>query len=264
MNLSYSPAIAAGTLPKTTVVQLHQEVLTAKYPISQFFHSIQGEGARVGAPMTFCRTAGCNVGVYENPNRMDEGELKILRTTNPTHSICTSAMGRQFLCDTDYHRIDIRGVNEILNEVTEDRICITGGEPLMYNLDPLVFEAARRGFEVQIETSGTLPITEVVGKLAWITCSPKRGYLESNAAFIHEYKFVLEDADCIEAEATLAKIRAIVEGRPLHMTSPLVYLQPVNLVDKVDLVVLGGVMTLLRRAPQYRLSVQLHKILGVE
>jgi 7-carboxy-7-deazaguanine synthase len=236
---------------------------TTTYPISQSFHSVQGEGALVGTPMLFTRTAGCCVGVYSDPARMEDASLRTLRVLHPRHSVCTSALGQSFLCDTDYHSIGTKSIPEILKDMYETHLCITGGEPFMYSLLPLVVAVREEGFDVQIETSGAVPIPPEVGHLAWITCSPKAGYLPENARWINEFKFVLSAAEARSCVETFHNIERILSsGDPVVPAE--VFLQPINAVETVDKENLTAVLAMLAKYPRYRLSVQLHKLLGLE
>src|SRR6185369_9387497 len=115
------------------------------FPIAQLFTAPQGEGMHVGVLMKFIRLAGCNVGRYS------EGaseELSALRVLNPRHSICTSALGDSFLCDTDYHVIDKMTAEEAIGDTDVTAICITGGEPFMHDLSPFIKAAKDKGLAV--------------------------------------------------------------------------------------------------------------------
>lgn len=168
------------------------------YPVSEVFWSIQGEGCYTGAVMKFIRLAGCNVGEYRTPE-LDKDSPRIARpetliASYPGMSVCTNVFGQTFLCDTDY-RIGAgtaTSVGQLANAVGKGhRVCITGGEPFLYDLQPLVSRLLQQGADVHIETNGTLKIPANVGDRCWITCSPKKGFCDGNRMFVNEWKHVL-------------------------------------------------------------------------
>lgn len=234
----------------------------ARLPLSQDFHSVQGEGSFVGAQMHFIRVAGCNVGVFPSIHQRlaspDKG-LMVLQQANPSHSICTSALGQKFLCDTEYNKVISRVcAPDVIEATWEDFICITGGEPFLYPclkdfVDEIVFSG---GIRVHIETSGTLPIDEFYEEYAWITCSPKAGFLMENRHKVNEFKFVV---DRNPTPQMIQSIVDIVDGCEAE-----VFLQSVNGIDTVDSESTAALLTILKQHPSWRLSVQLHKILGVD
>lgn len=241
------------------------------YPIAEEFTSPQGEGVWSGTRMRFIRLAGCNVGKYQKPLGMGNKveELESLRLLNPEHSICTTSLGQQFLCDTNYKKTKNSTVTELLDDASDVRhICITGGEPFMHDLEPLVTQAVKRRFTVHIETSGTLHIPPYVGTLAWITCSPKIGFMSDNRWAIKEYKFVI--GKDIEWQSVLRRISDLV-GKQAFETgenlagndSPYIYIQPVNGINDLDFDAIETCLQLQKLAPHLAISVQLHKVLKV-
>ncbi|TGE37431.1 7-carboxy-7-deazaguanine synthase QueE [Desulfosporosinus fructosivorans] len=145
----------------------------ALYPIVEIFSSIQGEGFHMGKGSTFIRVAGCNL--------------------------------RCSWCDTQ-HSFDVSkarwmSVEEIIeeSEITHQHVVITGGEPTLYDLGPLVQELHKLGKYVAIETNGTNPIP-ADWALDWITASPKPGSDFALCCQADELKYVVDDEftiDCI-------------------------------------------------------------------
>ena len=116
--------------------------LTIEYPIVEIFHSVQGEGARVGIPHIFVRFGNCNL--------------------------------RCEWCDTDFDTYEMQSSMDILEQILAfdcKRIIFTGGEPALQDLWPLHRILKRRGYELSIETNGTIALPE--GLLDWICVSPK-------------------------------------------------------------------------------------------
>ncbi|MDD8020129.1 MAG: 7-carboxy-7-deazaguanine synthase QueE [Acidobacteriota bacterium] len=122
-----------------------QPPLTLK--ISEIFFSAEGEGGRQGQPTIFVRLSGCNLrcDFCDTSYAWDEGRELRLET------ILSIIVGFK-------------------NKYNANWVSITGGEPLLQDIKPLVEKLRRAGFKIQIETNGTKPITFEVN---WLTVSPK-------------------------------------------------------------------------------------------
>jgi 7-carboxy-7-deazaguanine synthase len=226
-----------------------------KYPVAEIFSSLQGEGAYVGAKMLFVRLAGCTVG---KPFTKEEKSLLPILPFNG-HEKCTAWNGESFVCDTVYKAQHKLSAEEICEHLNGERIvCITGGEPLMHNLEPLVTTILSKGLRVHFETSGTWSLTPIMslgtGKQLWITVSPKFDYLEQALIEADEIKVLVERKTFNEKE--------FVERFEEHMNK--VWLQPVNDILKIDQDNLWYSIKLIDKYPQVRLSVQLHKWLNIQ
>lgn len=237
-----------------------------KLPVSQDFHSIQGEGYHVGVPMHFVRVTGCNVGRFPNrvsPPKNISKELLVIQRDIPNHSICASYSGEQFICDTDYQRIVGRlTVEDIKRDTWEQHVCFTGGEPILYGIElvEMVPQLVDSGIQVNIETSGTVLIPKEISDIAWITCSPKYGFKEENVRHIDELKFVVSTDTTDEAMDMMEQL----SQRVGEIRGGYTYLQPVNGISEVLTANVERCLALLRSHPDWRLSVQLHKLLNVE
>ena len=132
-----------------------------KYKVVEIFHSIQGEGALMGKPVTFVRLAGCNLSCAwcDTKESWDERSAEVYRE------------------------------EEIVAAVRFPWVIITGGEPAIYDLEPLIDRLHAQNHMVGIETNGTLPVSE---KLDWVACSPKPPKYEVNTRF-DELKYVVDD-----------------------------------------------------------------------
>lgn len=231
-----------------------------KLPISELFESVQGEGVFTGTPMYFIRFAGCNVGQYTDPVDVGDPHLRVLRTASPRHSICTSALGQSFLCDTDYHSFEKLEAEELIERIPKniEHVCITGGEPFMHDWIAAFHKTitARMPVQVHFETSGTKLIPPNVAD-AWITCSPKIGFLPENRIHVDEYKFVV-DAGRDEGEM----IRVINEVIGYGKNTAEVFLQPINDLHQLSQQNIQYILGILRQKPSWRLSVQMHKVIG--
>ena len=141
------------------------------YAVKEIFYTLQGEGAQAGRAAVFCRFSGCN--------------LWTGRETDRLQAVCK-------FCDTDFVGTDgagggkfetaeslARAIDQTWSSdgiSTKDRdmkfVVITGGEPLLQLDSALVSAIKTRGFEIAIETNGT--IAAPVG-IDWICVSPKAG-----------------------------------------------------------------------------------------
>lgn len=253
---------------------------TYPYPIAEMFHSLQGEGVFTGTPMLFVRLAGCNVGEYANVNGASTeglGDAIFVPSDFPLidmrrHSICTTVSGERFLCDTDYHASEQKSVNELVSSLEgEQHVCITGGEPFLHNLKPLVLAFQERGVMVHIETSGTKPIVfeadapkmvVLSRSMLWITLAPKKGLLSTTLNEANEIKILVGNG--IDEKWLSEFIRTCELSRfglPQRYQAGRIFLQPINGVDTERDNSLQVCLDLLKKFPALRLSPQLHKYL---
>lgn len=151
------------------------------YSVKEIYYTLQGEGRHAGRPAVFCRFAGCNLW---SGREMD-------RTT----ATC------QF-CDTDFFGTDGPGGGRFAtpealasainaswpanDESGRKYVVCTGGEPTLQLDDALVEALHVNGFEIAVETNGTIP---VAGGVDWICVSPKAGTILAQRAG-HELKLV--------------------------------------------------------------------------
>jgi 7-carboxy-7-deazaguanine synthase len=198
------------------------EVLAMEYRIAETFHSVQGEGVWTGNWMTFLRLQWCNVG-------------------------CS-------FCDTKYTWSKKGGtvatVEELVALCQHEHVCITGGEPTLWDLEPLVRGLKAAGHFIHLETSGRYPLRDG-GLIDWITISPKpKSYAIDEDLLLraNELKYV------VAADFDTAVI--VQPPQPIP-----IYLQPCDGPEFQE----SLARTLdLTRSLRYRLSAQLHKFIGVK
>tara|TARA_R110000824_G_scaffold400107_1_gene606906 strand:+ start:7061 stop:7705 length:645 start_codon:yes stop_codon:yes gene_type:complete len=212
--------------------------------ISEKFKSIQGEGVYCGTPMAFIRFQGCSVG----------------------KKICT-------VCDTDFeHRHSFRGggtfTGHDLREWSQgyNHICLTGGEPLDQEYLKTLYEILIRDSRmIHIETSGTKRIPDwmeeeiVDHKRIWLTVSPKPGYLKDVIDLASEVKVIVPGLG-----NTTRDWPTLSDALQWEEEGAVVFLQPRNDVLSVDKGNLKFCIDACAEYPSLRLSVQMHKILGVQ
>jgi 7-carboxy-7-deazaguanine synthase (Cx14CxxC type) len=204
------------------------------YAVKECYFTLQGEGAQTGRAAVFLRFAGCNLW----------SGLERDRAT----AICR-------FCDTDFVGMDGPGggrfadPEQLAGHVAtfwpgggRPLVVCTGGEPLL-QLDPALIAAFhRRGFEVAVETNGTLPAPD---GLDWICVSPKAtATLVQRAG--HELKLVYPQADAPpETFADLDFRHFFLQPMDGHEGS---------VAETIDYC---------RRHPLWRLSLQTHKLVGI-
>lgn len=222
-------------------------------PIAENFHSYQGEGQWAGTPMHFIRTAGCSVGEHPSQDSVryetKRGDnFPILKTGYPAYR-CHTYDGRGFDCDTDFHKGVFTTFDSLLDATWEKHVCITGGEPLLHveKLLEFIEDARLRDIVCHIETSGTI---EFLHKLCWISVSPKQGYIPNMIVNADEIKLLIDPSFDL----------AHVPPEVLHHAN--VFIQPVNHESSIDSDNLKLCYEILRIKPDWRLSVQLHKVFG--
>jgi organic radical activating enzyme len=194
-------------------------------PLVEEFFSIQGEGWHTGKAAYFIRLGGCDVGC----------------------SWCDS----RFAWDPDLH--PLVKTDEIIERVAgsgADSVVVTGGEPLMWNLDYLCAGLKRNKICTFIETSGAYPLS---GKWDWICLSPKKNIppLEKICRIADELKVIIETKDDFHwAE----KYRKIVSRNCRLFLQPEWSRFEDNIPEIVDYV---------RKNPAWRISLQSHKYMHI-
>ena len=193
-------------------------------PLMEVFYTIQGEGYHKGTAAYFIRIGGCDVGCHW----CDVKESWIADLHPPT------------------------ATSEIINQALEysQTVVVTGGEPLMWDMNPLTKGLRERGAKVHIETSGAYPLT---GEWDWICLSPKK--LKSPKEEIYEkadeLKVIVYNKDDLKfAEAQASKVNK----------NCILYLQPEwSRREKVMPLIVDYVMA----NPKWRVSLQTHKYLNI-
>jgi 7-carboxy-7-deazaguanine synthase len=194
------------------------------YPIVETFHSIQGEGAWTGVNAFFIRLGGCDV-------------------------YCPWCDQKESWNSKRYPRYQVSELAKEVQMANPAIVIITGGEPLMHDLNPLTEELHQLQMQVHLETSGAHPFS---GKFDWVTFSPKKFKLPHESIYdrVNELKVVVADRQDLEwAEEQARKI-----------ASPsLKYLQPEWDTPESR----GIIFEYVLKHPQWRISLQTHKFLQV-
>ena len=205
------------------------------YAVKELFLTLQGEGMQAGRRAVFLRMAGCNLWTGREQDRWK--------------AQCT-------FCDTDFVGTDgenggryaaeelAAAARRLWGEEARPLVVVTGGEPSL-QLDTVLIDALHReGFEIAIETNGTLASP---AGLDWICVSPKAG-TEIVQRSGDELKLVWPQTG-IDPEALLARDFD-------HFL-----IQPLDGVDREAS--LGAAIAYVMDHPRWRLSLQTHKLLGL-
>lgn len=209
------------------------------YSIKEMYYTLQGEGANTGRAAVFCRFAGCNLWTGREVDRAT--------------AVCT-------FCDTDFFGTDGPGggrfgtATELAGAVLDvwrtgsdaeaGLVVCTGGEPLLQLDAGLIDAFHERGFQVAVETNGTLVAPE---GLDWTCVSPKAG-AELVLDGGDELKLVYPQPD--------APPERFAQLRFEHF-----FLQPMDGPDRIVNTRLAAEYCL--RHPPWRLSLQTHKLIGL-
>jgi 7-carboxy-7-deazaguanine synthase (Cx14CxxC type) len=210
------------------------------YAVKEIFYTLQGEGANAGRPAVLCRFAGCNLWSGREQDR--------------ARAICN-------FCDTDFVGVDGPGggifntADDLAAAVAETwpgaisgppspLLVLTGGEPLLQLDQPLIDALHRRGFELAIETNGTIAAPAGID---WICVSPKAGAplaIERG----DELKLIYPQPDADPA-------------RFEDLAFDYFFIQPMDGPERDENT--RRAVRFCMENPRWRLSLQTHKILGL-
>ena len=208
------------------------------YSVKEMFYTLQGEGMRAGRAAVFCRFAGCNLWSGREEDR--------------AQAIC------QF-CDTDFVGTDGQGGGRFANAsalasaIAElwphgqggvRYVVFTGGEPLLQLDEALIIAVHAAGFEIAVETNGTLKAPDGID---WICVSPKAGSTLVQKSG-HELKLVYPQAGAAPAQFETLAFHHFL-------------LQPMWGPKTAENMAAAAAYCM--EHPQWRLSVQTHKWIGI-
>jgi len=210
------------------------------YAVKEIFYTLQGEGAQTGRPAVFCRFAGCNLWSGDERHRAT--------------AVCR-------FCDTDFVGTDGRGggkfetAEEVVRAVdrawagrsssaTARLVVCTGGEPLLQMNRALIDAFHSSGFEVAIETNGTIAAPAGID---WVCVSPKAGGTLAQSSG-DELKLVFPQVEAMPSAFEALRFRYF-------------YLQPMDGPMREENTRLA--LRYCLSHPKWRLSLQTHKLLGI-
>lgn len=197
---------------------------TVALPLMEAFYTIQGEGFYTGHAAYFIRLAGCDVGCH--------------------------------WCDVkeswDENLHPIVAIDDMVAQAKQNGnlVVITGGEPLMWNLDELTTKLKSTGIQTNMETSGAY---ELSGSWDWICLSPKKTKLPTQSVYkaAHELKCIIYNKNDFQfAEEQAARVN----------DEALLYLQ-VEWSKREEMLPL--VVDYVKQNPKWRISTQTHKYMDI-
>ena len=205
------------------------------YKVHEIFYTLQGEGAHSGIPAVFVRFSGCNL--------------------------------RCPWCDTEFEGYREMTAEQIVSEIqnlydipnVRRKMCIlTGGEPTLQADKQLIDAIHAAGFYIGIETNGTRPMPDGID---WITCSPKEG-TKLALKQVNEVKVVFTGTYDPEVWRTQLKAEHWLL-QPLRYTGEWLMMSGVDEWEDDANDNLDETVRYILAHPFWRLSVQLHKIVGL-
>ena len=207
--------------------------------VNDIFYSLQGEGRHTGRAAVFVRFAGCNL--------------------------------RCAFCDTEFDSYREMTAEEVIAEISSylpasstpgalPIIVLTGGEPTLQADEAFVDLLHQHGFKVAMESNGTRPAPK---NLDWLTVSPKiageRCVMTGNGKRPDELKVVFDENT--EPEVFIPSSLALHSLSASPSEAPLLYLQPCDTGDaERNKVITQACVAYIKQHPQWRLSLQTHKL----
>ncbi|WNC70229.1 7-carboxy-7-deazaguanine synthase QueE [Thalassotalea nanhaiensis] len=220
------------------------------YKINELFETIQGEGSFTGQPSIFLRLQGCPVGC-------SWCDTKHTWEINLDSEVSSDVVLHKTAETDEWVDLDCDAILRIIHSkgFKAKHIVITGGEPCMVDLKPLCEMFEQHGYSCQVETSGTFEI--LVSNNCWVTVSPKvnmrGGYEILSSAMVRAN----EIKHPVGTEQHVDDLKALLT---LHnITDTPVYLQPISQKERATKLAIDTCI-----ANNWRLSVQVHKYIGIE
>jgi len=199
--------------------------LTTSYPLMEHFFTIQGEGSHSGRAAYFLRIGGCDVG-------------------------CAWCDVKESWDEKAHPNTTIAAMLKSILKSKIDFVVITGGEPAMYDLNPLVDALRAQHIEVAIETSGAY---EVNANIDWICLSPKKFQMPVPSMYplADEFKVVVfHPSDLQWAEKQTSMLKSDCK----------LFLQPEW--SKMEQI-LPLLIDYVKQNPKWRISLQTHKFMNI-
>ena len=207
------------------------------YTVKEIFYTLQGEGRQAGRAAVFCRFSGCNLW-----SGREEDRTKAICQFCDTDFIGTSPDGGKF---AEAKTLAARIAREWQGQGGQPYVVFTGGEPLL-QLDEALIDAMHAvGFEVAVETNGSLPAPAGID---WLCVSPKAGadWVQRRG---HELKLVYPQPTRLPSEM------------PDDLQFDHLYLQPMD--SPLQRQNTQEAIAWCMAHPEWRLSVQTHKVVNI-
>lgn len=236
------------------------------YAVNNLYATIQGEGALTGTPMILLRLHNCPVGCPFCDTKYTWGEFS--KHDESRTRAADPADTRQWLGEND--RWTRASGDELALMCAQENgrgggvgckwVMLTGGEPALQNLGPLIDALHARGFSINLETSGTAAIDQGRTSIDWICCSPKIGMpggrrlLAQPVAIAHEIKFVIGKPSDVDKMREFYREYGVLLRPDVRRS-----VQPMSMSEKAT-----ALCVELAKRDGYCVSIQTHKIMGLD
>lgn len=220
------------------------------YKVNEVFETIQGEGSFTGLPAIFIRLQGCPVGC-------SWCDTKHTWSIHPELALSLDGVLAKSAETEQWAAVDAAQLLALFNTqgYQARHVVITGGEPCMYDLRPLCQALHDKGYQTQIETSGTFEIQ--VPAQSWVTVSPKIGMKGGYKVLQSALNRANEIKHPVAMDKHIEQLLQLLSHT--NLTDKLVYLQPISQQAKATELAIAYC-----KKHNWRLSVQVHKYLGIE
>ncbi len=224
--------------------------MTTRYKINELFETLQGEGSFTGQPSIFLRLQGCPVGC-------SWCDTKHTWEIHPELEINTQQLLDKSEETEQWSNLSLDDIAKVFTQqgFKAKHIVITGGEPCMVDLTALCKYFEAQGYSCQVETSGTFEIR--VSDDCWVTVSPKvnmRGGYDILASAMNRANEIKHP---VGTEQHIDDLKALLTR--FKVENKQVYLQPISQKQRATKLAIATCIE-----NNWRLSVQVHKYIGIE
>ncbi|WP_105201555.1 MULTISPECIES: 7-carboxy-7-deazaguanine synthase QueE [unclassified Pseudoalteromonas] len=219
------------------------------YQINEIFETIQGEASFTGTPSIFVRLQGCPVGCSwcDTKQTWDAKDSYVVSLEQTVEKKSDSEHWAKADAEDILALFQSRGYRA-------KHVVITGGEPCLFDLNPLCELLHQHGYSTQVETSGTFEIK--VPAQTWVTVSPKINMRGGYEVLASAMKRANEIKHPVAMQKHVDELEELFKATGVHPR--LVYLQPISQKAKATKLAID---TCIKK--NWRLSVQVHKYLGI-
>jgi 7-carboxy-7-deazaguanine synthase (Cx14CxxC type) len=211
------------------------------YAVKEIFYTLQGEGINAGRPAVFCRFAGCNLW----SGREEDRTSAVCRFCDTDFVGTDGTAGGRYAAAADLAAaVALHWPQRNVDRDNRRLVVLTGGEPLLQVDGPLIDALHAAGFQVAVETNGTIAAPD---GLDWICVSPKAGAPLAQCEGDELKVVVPQDGLDLSELAALPFVHRLLQP----MDGPL---QRQNVEHAVRLCLAD---------PRWRLSLQTHKVIGI-